>query len=544
VLSVSVATMFSHSPRVSYAFRLLIVFAVYFVAGKLGLAAPFTSGNVSPFWPASGIALASVLLWGYRMWPAIAVGAFLVNFWSPIPALAAVGIAVGNTSAALAGSFLLHRIGRLNLNLQRLHDVLALLTLGALASPVIAATVGTTALSIAHVKAWSGMAMALAVWWVGDAMGVLIAAPLVLTAREAVAFFNRSRAVEFVALFVGTILTALLIFGQALGYSFRDDVLAFALFPFLLWAAIRFRVIGASLACLVMAIIAVWGTAHGKGPFASHTALHNAVLLQLFLAVLAVKGLVLSAVINERTSAESALRNLSGRLMRIQDDERRRLARELHDSSGQHLVALQMNLSTMGKHIAQADARGSTLLHDCQHLLDRVVKEIRTLSYLLHPPLLDEAGLSSALNWYVDGLSQRSGLRIELHLAEEVGRLSQELEIAIFRIVQEGLTNIHRHSGSSIARISLSAHGEQVILTIRDEGKGMRPELLGDPAENASSFGVGIRGITERVRELSGRIRIKNAMPGTIVKVVLPLRRRKPVLTTDSVLEKAQRHGA
>jgi len=526
--------MFSQFRRFSpHAFRLLTVFGVYFVAGRLGLAAPFTSGNVSPFWPASGIALASVLIWGYRVWPAIAAAAFLVNFLSPIPALAAVGIAVGNTSSALVGGFLLQRVGRVNPSLDRLRDVMALLTLGALTSPIFAAATGTTTLSLFHVKAWSGAGTTLAVWWFGDAMGVLIAAPLALTVREAGSLVKRSTVAEVIALFGGTVITALLIFGRALGYSVRDDVLAFALFPFVLWAAIRFRLIGSSLACLLIAMIAVWGTAHGKGPFVSHTPVHNAVLLQFFLVVLSVTGLVLSAVISERTRAEFALRSLSGRLMRIQDDERRRLARELHDSSGQHLVALQMNLSALSKHVSHADPESSSLLRDCQQILNRVVKEIRTLSYLLHPPLLDEAGLNSALQWYVDGLAQRSALKIELHLAEDLGRLSQELETAIFRIVQECLTNIHRHASSLTARISLVASGDQIVLTVRDEGTGMRPELLGDPAANPSSFGVGIRGISERVRELGGRIRIKNAMPGTIVKVVLPLHRREPVPAID-----------
>jgi two-component system, NarL family, sensor histidine kinase FusK len=538
--------MFSHFRRLPpYPLRLLTVFGLYLAAGRLGLAAPFTSGNVSPFWPASGIALASVLIWGYGMLPAIAVAAFLVNFWSPIPAQAALGIAIGNTAAALVGGLLLSRVGRLNLSLERLRDVMALLTLGALTSPVVAAVIGTTTLSLAHVKAWSGIGSALPVWWFGDAMGILIATPLVLTVREVVPLLRRSNTAELATLFAGAVVTTLLIFGQALGYSTRDDVLSFAVFPFVLWAAIRFRLIGASLICLVIAMIAVWGTAHGKGPFVSHAPVHNAVLLQLFLAVLSVKGLVLSAVINERARAESALRSLSGRLMRIQDDERRRLARELHDSSGQHLVALQMNLSTLSKHISQADSGSSSLLLDCQQILERVVKEIRTLSYLLHPPLLDETGLSSALQWYVDGLAQRSHVKIELHLPEDLGRLSQELETAIFRIVQECLTNIHRHSGSAVAFISIAAQRDQVVVTIRDEGKGVRPELLGDPAANPSSFGVGIRGITERVRDLGGRIRIKNAMPGTIVKVVLPICRREPISTSEAGMPgKARRQGA
>lgn len=520
------ATMLSNiQGPAAYILRLSAVFGLYLTAGEIGLSSPFTSGNVSPFWPASGIALASVLLWGYRMWPAIAAAAFLVNFWSPIPTQAALGIAVGNTSAALVGSLLLHRLGRLNLSLDRLRDVIALLSLGALVSPVVAATIGTTTLSLTHVKAWSGFGTALPVWWFGDAMGVLIATPLVLSARQVRPLWLRFGSFEVLSLFAGTIVTSLLMFSQALGQSVRDDVLAFAVFPFVIWAAIRFRLVGASIVCLLVAMIAVWGTAHGNGPFVKHDPIHNAILLQSFLAVLSVSGLSLAAVISERARAEYALRNLSRRLMQLQDEERRRLARELHDSTGQNLVALQMNLAALNQRISRSDRGSADLLADSIGILDRVVKEIRTLSYLLYPPLLDEAGLPSALQWYIDGLVQRGSLAIDLHISSDVGRLPQELETAIFRIVQECLTNIHRHSGSSVARIALTTKRGQAILRIRDEGRGVPAQLLGDPAANPSSFGVGIRGITERVRELDGKLRIKNAMPGTIVEVILPLQR-------------------
>ncbi len=522
------------SSAAAYLLRLSSVFGLYLAAGKLGLSAPFTSGNVSPFWPASGIALASVLLWGYRIWPGIAAAAFLVNFWSPIPTQAAVGIAIGNTSAALVGGFLLRRFGRLNVSLGRLRDVIALLTLGAFVSPVVAATVGTTTLFLTHVKAWSGLGTALPVWWFGDGMGILIATPLFLTARQVGTKMRRYRSLEVLGLLAGTTVTALLIFSQALGQSVRDDVLGFAVFPFVIWAAIRFGLIGASTICFLIAMIAVWGTAHGNGPFVKHDPVHGAVLLQLFLAVLSVSGLSLAAVIGERTNAEHALRNLSGRLLQLQDEERRRLARELHDSSGQNLVALQMNLAALSQRLPTIDHEISQLFLDSAEILDRVVNGIRTLSYLLYPPLLDEAGLVSALQWYVDGLAQRSQLRIELNVSSQLGRLSQELETTIFRIVQECLTNIHRHSGSSVARIDVIPHHDQVILTIRDEGKGLSRDLLGDPAVNPSGFGVGIRGIAERVRELHGELRIKSAMPGTIVEVVLPLQRREPASGGDA----------
>jgi len=146
----------------------------------LGLSAPFTSGNVSPFWPAAGIALAGVLVWGYWIWPGIAAAAFLVNFWSPIPAQAAFGIAVGNTSAALVGGFLLRRIAQVRGDLDRVRDVTALILFGALLSPMVAATIGTLTLLATHVKAWSGSGITWTVWCFGDGMGVLIAGPLLI----------------------------------------------------------------------------------------------------------------------------------------------------------------------------------------------------------------------------------------------------------------------------------------------------------------------------------------------------------------------------
>ena len=195
---------------------------------------------------------------------------------------------------------------------------------------------------------------------------------------------------------------------------------------------------------------------------------------------------------------------------------------ELHDSAGQMLVALQMHLSAVQQRISGIDSRSFELLIESASMLDQVINEIRTISYLLHPPLLDEAGLSSALQWYVDGLVQRNHMAIDLQISPNLQRLSQEIEIAIFRIVQECLTNVHRHSGSNRANIHISEKRNQLLLTIRDYGKGISPELLEGASLIPASSGVGLRGITERVRELGGEFQIRPASPGTIVQVVLP----------------------
>lgn len=213
------------------------------------------------------------------------------------------------------------------------------------------------------------------------------------------------------------------------------------------------------------------------------------------------------------------LRELTNRLLRSQDYERRHIARELHDSSGQLVVALGMNLAN----IAEAIKRNPALKHelaaveDGQNLVQMLSKEIRTTSYLLHPPLLDESGLSGAIRWYMEGLTERSGLEIEFTIPENFGRLPTEMEVALFRIVQECLTNIHRHSGSKTATVLFSRRPDSVCLEILDEGRGM---LAGVRAQRA---GVGITGMRERVRHLGGVMDIQSSRAGTKISVVLPV---------------------
>jgi integral membrane sensor domain MASE1 len=286
-----------------YVLRLALVFVLYLAAAKLGLSVPFTSGNVSPVWPASGVALASVLLWGYGIWPGIALAAFFANFLSPIPTVSCIGIALGNTSSALVGGYLVRRFINDRPPFGRLRDVLGLLAYGAVIAPIIAASVGATTLLLTHVRAWSGFSTAWRVWWLGDAMGVLIITPMFFVTSQALTrSFKISGMIEPLALLLGLVATCLAIF-RFRGLGFKDDVLAFLAFPFVIWAAIRFRVFGAALATLLIAALSVWGTAYGGGPFANHNPLHDAALLQIFIAVTAITGLVLGALISERAEA-------------------------------------------------------------------------------------------------------------------------------------------------------------------------------------------------------------------------------------------------
>jgi len=226
--------------------------------------------------------------------------------------------------------------------------------------------------------------------------------------------------------------------------------------------------------------------------------------------------------ITERKQFEEAekARELTGKLLQAQDAERRRIARELHDSAGQIVAALQMNLIPMESDAAKLDPKFAKGVHDALDLIQQLSSELRTVSYLLHPPLLDEAGLASALRWYIEGFAERSKIDVHVEIDPELGRLSQDMELALFRVIQESLTNIHRHSGSKRAEIRvLGARGE-VLVEVSDHGRGMPSASNGSPHFR---YGVGIQGMRERVRQLNGRFEIKSQGNGTTVIARLPL---------------------
>jgi two-component system NarL family sensor kinase len=235
----------------------------------------------------------------------------------------------------------------------------------------------------------------------------------------------------------------------------------------------------------------------------------------------------LEETVTQRTSeleaANQTLDKLTARLMKLQDEERRRIARELHDSMGQTLAALSMNLSTIGGDLARL-VKTASAVTDSAALVADMTADIRTISYLLHPPLLDEAGLSSALRWYIEGFAERSKIKVDLNVPEDFERLPRDLETAIFRLVQECLTNIHRHSKSPVARIRVASSGGDVRVEVEDEGKGIAPEKQVEIMSTGLP-GVGVRGMRERLRQLGGSLEIKSAGAGqgTLVLAHLPV---------------------
>lgn len=247
---------------------------------------------------------------------------------------------------------------------------------------------------------------------------------------------------------------------------------------------------------------------------------------------------IVSAVrdLTEQRNRESAMRGLSKQLLHLQEEERRRIARDLHDGAGQALCSLVMVLNALKSKISADPEAARSVLSECIRIAEESTKEVRTASYLLYPPMLEELGLKSAISSYLEGFSQRSGIRTTCEISAGLRRLSPEMEVALFRVLQESLTNVLRHSGSKIAHVEVAVDRGIFLLRVSDEGRGMRAENLEQfRREIPGKMGVGLRGMRERMRQLGGKIDVTSTPHGTIVIASVPLpsrSRRLPIASS------------
>ena len=243
-------------------------------------------------------------------------------------------------------------------------------------------------------------------------------------------------------------------------------------------------------------------------------------------------------------SNEESLRQLSARLLRLQDEERRRIARDLHDVTGQKLVIQAMALSqVLTREQSGLDEESVRVLTECAKITKQVGDEIRTLSYLLHPPLLDELGLSSAVKWYAEGFERRTGIRVRVDIASDFVRLPRDVETTLFRVIQESLTNMHRYSGTTKAYVRLNRVFDQIKVRIGDFGKGIHPDVLNSKTGKVAPLGVGIQGMRERLRQLDGKLEIiSEPNRGTIVTATLPISHPQTSDPSDLPGEPASSH--
>jgi PAS domain S-box-containing protein len=227
--------------------------------------------------------------------------------------------------------------------------------------------------------------------------------------------------------------------------------------------------------------------------------------------------------VTERMQKERALRDLTLHLLRMQDEERKRIGRDLHDTLGQCVTAMKISLDSLAASVQPKDPETGKQVLQCVHLAEECVREVRTISYLLYPPMLEEVGLRSAIYWYLEGFTSRSGIRATFDVSPDFGRLSRDAELALFRVLQEGLTNVHRHSGSETAHVRLSAQEGTATLEISDEGTGIPSAVLEEWGRSwQRAMGVGLRGMRERLTQLGGELEISSSDRGTTVRATVP----------------------
>jgi signal transduction histidine kinase len=317
--------------------------------------------------------------------------------------------------------------------------------------------------------------------------------------------------------------------GRSTMHSFLPAILFLPL-PFVLWAAVRFGEKGASGGILIVAVILTWGALHGRGLFPGEDPERSVLALQLLLTALSIPVLMLGASIDELRRAERTTRELAASLVRAQDEERRRIARDLHDSTGQNLIAATLIAGRLENALPPSAA---PVLKQLEDTLQQSIREVRTVSYLLHPPLLDEAGLGMAVRCFVEGYTERSGVAVDLEISPDVDRLAPDVELVLFRLVQEALTNVSRHSKSTTAQIRLAreraADGDDIVLTVEDAGRGMASvgglrALHGRRNGHRTTQGVGLASMRERLHQIGGRLEIDSVVGRTTLKATVPVR--------------------
>jgi signal transduction histidine kinase len=381
-------------------------------------------------------------------------------------------------------------------------------------------------------------------WYVANALPNLTIGPVFLIWFASGTSWSRwipsRRHVEpaiLITLLLGTCIVATHVGG--LVTSAFVPVLLFSPLPLVLWAAVRYGEKGASGTILVVTVVLTWRTLHGSDLFLGEDSERSVLALQLFLTGLSIPVLLLGALIDELRGAEHTMRKLAASVVRAQDEERRRIARDLHDSTGQNLIAATLLL---GRIEAALPPSAKPILRQLEEVLQQSIREVRTVSYLLHPPLLDEAGLGPALRCYVDGYIERSGIAVDLDVAPDIERISPDAELVLFRLVQEALTNVSRHSQSPTARIRLArekaSNGQHVVVTIEDAGRGMPAisnmrALIGRTIGSRSP-GVGLASMRERLLQIGGRLEIDSAVGRTIVRAIIPIPDEDAASTTRS----------
>jgi signal transduction histidine kinase len=490
--------------------------AAYYGAAKLGQTLRYAA-SVSAVWPPAGLGIAVLYLWGVRWWPGILLGELLVNGNlllddGSFPIGSLLGQQTGNMAEIVVGALLLRRFVGPNAAMDRVEHVgWMLVALGA--ATAISATAGTLSMLAGGVVDESGALEFWRTWWLGDSSGGLVVLPLLLAwAHDPMAAWRRIRTWEGAAV-IGAV-TALGVVAVS-----TEEPITYMVFPALIWAAFRLGPPGATLAVAMTAGVAIGVTAHDVGPFSQQPIDHRTLSTQLYIGVAAITTLFLSVVVTERERAASELAGARKRERERAVEERRRIARDLHDSASQALFSTVLHTRTAQKALVQEGGdptgRVGQALGAIADLTRSVQSEMRALIFeLRRDPVHD--GLVAALARYASGVAASDGLSVDVRGPESRLELSQIVETQLFAIGREALANVQKHAGATAAQVRVDARPGLVAVEVRDNGRGF-DTAVGHPGH------FGLESMRSRAAEIGGRLTITSAPGfGTLVRVDVP----------------------
>jgi signal transduction histidine kinase len=540
---------------------------VYYITGKLGLRMAFLHASATPVWPPTGIALAALLLIGYRVWPGVFLGAFLVNITTVGSWASTLGIATGNTLEGVIGANLVWRFANGPRAFERSQDILKLWFLAGMVSTTVAATLGVTSLCLTGFAEWANYGSIWITWWLGDATGsFMVGSVLILWATPYRLRWNPQKTLEALLLLVGLVAIGLVVFLDWFPHPY-------VCLPILLWAAFRFGTRETASAAFILSGIAIWGTLRGSGPFAGDNTNESLLELQAFMVVSAVTAMCVAALVSERTRATRALRDAHDHLeqrvaertealsrlnealrveidergraerelaeiarrrsedlrdfavsvQRAQEDERRRIARELHDDLGQRLSGLKLSLQVLEDDVVEGGMMPASRLQELGRDLDKMIVEVRRLSYNLRPAALDDFGPIAALQTLCNQFEKTHKVRTRFQANEpDDTRHGAHVEIALYRIAQEALSNVAKHARATTVSVQLTRHDSAIAVIVEDDGCGFDVNAI--RAERKQGAGLGLVGMMERSQLLGGTFRVESTLRGgTRIEAHLPL---------------------
>lgn len=533
--------------------------AVYAAVAMVGLGFAVVGSNVTLLWAPSGIALAGVLVYGPRMAWGVFLGAFAANAATDIGTLASLGIALGNASEALVGAWLLQRVGHFDGALRTRQDVFALIGLAAGLSTAVSATVGASTLTLSGALPPDQIATAWLIWWLGDMMGVLVVAPVLL------AWKHRScrrpsahEMLESMALVIVLLFVSYRIFGAPAAMMNGHYMASLAVFPFVIWGAVRFRLWGASGVTLLISLLAVWGTSRGTGPFAVGEALDSMLRWCAFAIVSAITGLLLAALVSEQRAAQRLLqashqalearvlertqeladtntrlqhslherRRLEAELIRASEAQQRRIGHDLHDGLGQQLTSMALLSGALHQSLSVRQAARSAQAEEpaladkalrITQMANDAAQVLRTVARGLSPVALEHGGLHAALSQLAQQTPVNPSVNCVYRGSEGITVTDPVLAINLYRIAQEAVHNALKHSKATEVAIDLARQGPAIALSVRDNGAGFNPE------QPPGHEGLGLHSMAHRASLLGGHLQIISAPnQGSTIVVTYP----------------------